>query len=137
LLFDTAGAEAAGRPAPKPETGQYLVQSFKLGGRLWLVEASARFDAGVGPWERMLPVIILAGGCVISLLLAGVLLSLMGSKRRALGMALDMTRSLRISEQSLAEAQALARLGSWVLDIDSGHRVLGRGAPHLAAPAGR
>ncbi|HJV70967.1 bifunctional diguanylate cyclase/phosphodiesterase [Ideonella sp.] len=133
LLFDTAGTVAAGRLAPKPETGQYLVQSFKLGGRIWLVEASAPFDAGVGPWERMLPVIILAGGCVISLLLAGVLFSLMGSKRRALGMALDMTRSLRISEQRLAEAQSLARLGSWVLDIDSGliecageaHRIYG------------
>jgi len=121
LLFDTAGAEAAGRPAPKPGTGHYLVQSFKLGGRLWLVEASSPFDAGVGPWERTLPLIILGGGCIISLLLAGVLFSLMGSKRRALCMALDMTRSLRISEQRLGEAQSLAKLGSWVLDIDSGH----------------
>ncbi|MGM9486116.1 bifunctional diguanylate cyclase/phosphodiesterase [Ideonella sp. YS5] len=118
LLFDTAKAGATDTPTDK--NGQYQVQSFRLGGRVWLVESSAPLDAGVSPSERMLPVVIVAGGCIISVLLAGVLLSLMGSKRRALGIAYEMTRSLRVSEQRLAEAQSLARLGSWVLDVASG-----------------
>jgi diguanylate cyclase (GGDEF)-like protein len=118
LLFDIGGKPDA--EAPAAANGLYQVQSFNLGGRVWLVESSAPFDAGVSPSERILPVVIMAGGCVITVLLAGVLLSLLGSKRRALGIAYEMTRSLRVSEQRLAEAQALARLGSWVLDVDSG-----------------
>ena len=118
LLFDTGGTPQA--DSPSAAAGLYRVQSLKLGGRVWLVESSAPFDIGATPSERILPVVIAAGGCVITVLLAGVLLSLLGSKRRALGIAYEMTRSLRISEQRLAEAQALARLGSWVLDVDSG-----------------
>ena len=125
LLFDTSrlahGAAAASEPeGPVATGGFYEVNSFTLGGRAWLVEASAPFDVGVGSVERMLPAIIFFGGAVISALLAGVVLSLLGSKRHALGLAFDMTRSLRSSEQRLAEAQALAKLGSWVLEVPSG-----------------
>jgi len=118
LLFDTGAAPGA--EAPAAAKGLYQVQAFQLGGRVWQVESSAPFDAGVSPSERILPVVILSAGCTISILLAGVMLSLLGSKRRALGIAYEMTRSLRVSEQRLAEAQALAKLGSWVLDVDSG-----------------
>ena len=68
----------------------------------------------------MLPAIIVVAGSVISALLAGVMLSVMGSQRRAAALAHDMTRSLRTSEQRLAEAQELAKLGSWVLDPQTG-----------------
>jgi diguanylate cyclase (GGDEF)-like protein len=125
LLFDTnrlAPGSAASAASPSVQAaGFYRVESFQLGGRAWLVEASAPLDVGASPLERAMPAIILACGAVISLLLAGVLLSLMGSKRRALDLALDMTHSLRSSEHRLAEAQGLAKLGSWVLDVQSGH----------------
>ncbi len=116
----SAGAGAASEPVPSADTGFYSVGKFALGGRVWLIEASVPLDQSVGPLERLLPVIILLGGCIISALLAGVLFSLMGGKRRALALALDMTHSLRSSEQRLAEAQLLAKLGSWMLDVSSG-----------------
>jgi len=116
----SAAAGAASEPAPSAGNGFYNVGTFSLGGRVWLIEASVPYDQSVGPLERMLPAIILLGGCIISALLASVLLSLMGGKRRALRLAFDMTHSLRSSEQRLAEAQSLAKLGNWMLDVSSG-----------------
>lgn len=116
----SAGAGAASEPVPSADSGFYNVGTFALGGRVWLIEASVPFEQSVGPLERMLPIIILLGGCIISALLASVLLSLMGGKRRALTLAFDMTHSLRSSEQRLAEAQSLAKLGNWMLDVSSG-----------------
>jgi diguanylate cyclase (GGDEF)-like protein/PAS domain S-box-containing protein len=124
LLFDTAdpelGKTAAKEPAAGADGTMRSVQSFTQAGRIWVVEASEPIDADVGQMERMLPIGILVGGCVISTLLAGVMLSLAGSQRRATALALDMTQSLRTSQHRLAEAQALARLGSWILDPASG-----------------
>ncbi|HSW08809.1 bifunctional diguanylate cyclase/phosphodiesterase, partial [Aquabacterium sp.] len=127
MLFDTApeqpsgarGASAAQRPGA---VTLRRVDSFALGGRLWLVDVTApeAGATGAGAFQRWLPIIILASGTIISASLAGVLLSLMGSRRRAIVLAQGMTRSLRSSEQCLAEAQGLARMGSWVLDVRSG-----------------
>ncbi|WP_374568307.1 EAL domain-containing protein [Ideonella sp.] len=119
-LAAPAKAGAASEPLPTADTGFYRVASFPLGGRVWQIEASSPFDQGVGTLERLLPAIILVGGSIISLLLASVLLGLLGGRRRALALAFDMTHSLRSSEQRLAEAQALAKLGSWVLDTPTG-----------------
>ncbi len=120
LLFDTlaagAGADNAAAAPPHPEGRHRHIQGFDLGGRRWIVETTAPLGDGAGSFEHMLPAIILFGGSSISALLAGVMLSLMGSQRRAVSLAHDMTQSLRRSEQRLAEAQGLAKLGSWVLD---------------------
>ena len=110
LLFDT-GHTGAGRPsAPQPEPdaagGMRRLQSFRLAGRLWIVEASAPIADAVGPLERLLPTIILVGGSVISALLAGVMLSLMGAQRRAAALAHDMTRSLRLAHDVARELAA-------------------------------
>jgi len=120
LAAASAAAGAASEPGPSSDSGFYSVGTFALGGRVWLIEASSPFDQSVGPLERLLPAIILLGGCIISALLASVLLNLMGGKRRALALAYDMTHSLRSSEQRLAEAQSLAKLGNWMLDVSSG-----------------
>jgi len=48
------------------------------------------------------------------------LLFLLQTKDKALADAQALSRRLRASQQRLAEAQALARLGSWVLDPESG-----------------
>ena len=123
-LFDTGNPSAARQPAKRqePDAPNSLrsLQSFGLAGRVWVVEASAPIAGDVGYLERMLPAIIALVGTVISALMAGVMLSVGGSKRRAAVLAHDMTRSLRTSEQRLAEAQALAKLGSWVLDPRTG-----------------
>ncbi len=127
LLFDTQAATPQQGPQPgaKPVRADERpplrhVQAFSLGGRQWLIEVTGPRGQHMGAWERQLPDIILAGGLVITVLVAGVLLSVMGAQRRAVALAHGMTKSLRNSEQRLAEAQSLARLGSWVLDARSG-----------------
>lgn len=124
LLFDTAKPSAgrqSGRP-PEPSSAGNLqrVQSFALGGRLWVVEVSAPVASDVGLLEQMLPTTIVVTGGIISALLAGVMFSLMSAQRRAAALAHNMTHSLRASQQRLAEAQELAKVGSWVLDLRTG-----------------
>jgi diguanylate cyclase (GGDEF)-like protein len=110
LLFDTGSTGAGRRSAPQPEpdaaSGLRQVQAFMFADRLWMVEASAPLAGAVGPLERMLPTIILIGGSVISALLAGVMLSLMGSQRRAAALAHDMTHSLRLAHDIARELAA-------------------------------
>ena len=124
LLFDTDNPNGGRSVTRRQDTGAnsdlQRARSFGLGGRLWLVEVSAPVASDVGHLEQMLPVTIAITGSVISALLAGVMFSLMGSQRRATELAHDMTHSLRTSQQRLAEAQELAKLGSWVLDPQTG-----------------
>ena len=114
LLFDTASATLPSAKAQEPTAASGLrsVQSFALAGRLWVVEASASIAGDVGPLEHMMPVLILVAGGVISALLAGVMLSLMGSQRRAVALAHVMTRSLRLSHDIARELAADADLES-------------------------
>jgi signal transduction histidine kinase/CheY-like chemotaxis protein/CHASE1-domain containing sensor protein len=71
-----------------------------VGGREWslVISTTPKFEAGV---ERTVPVLIGVSGSVITLLLAGVVLSLAMSRSRALKLAHDMTVSLRTNEQRL------------------------------------
>ena len=148
-LFDTANLNAGRHPTEPPEPGangnMQRVRSFGLAGRLWVVEASAPVMSDLGPLERMLPAIIVVVGSVISLLLAGVVLSVTGAQRRAAALAHTMTHHLRTSQQRLAEAQELAKLGSWVLDprtgevecSDEARRIYGLTATAVSPTLGR
>jgi len=124
LLFDTDNPNGERAESRRRQAGtngdMQRAQAFGLAGRRWLVEVSASAISDVAQLERMLPAIIAIAGSVISALLAGVMFSLMGSQRRATALAHDMTHSLRTSQQRLAEAQELAKLGSWVLDPQTG-----------------
>lgn len=124
LVFDTdnpGGGPAQSRRREAGSNGDMQrAQAFGLAGRRWVVEVSALAAGDVGQLERMMPAIIAIAGSVISALLAGVMFSLMDSQRRATALAHDMTHSLRTSQQRLAEAQELAKLGSWVLDPQTG-----------------
>lgn len=128
LLFDSRDPHGGVRPAEQPGAAQSnaddvamaRVESFSLGGRRWLVQAAVPAGQGVSTFDQAVPLIILAGGSVISALLAGVLFSLMTAHRRAVSIAHVMTHSLRAGERRLAEAQSLAKVGSWVLDLDTG-----------------
>jgi diguanylate cyclase (GGDEF)-like protein len=98
LLFDTAGQQ------PPSADGSLLhQQSFRLAGRVWVVEASAPMASDVSTLERMLPAGILMAGSLMSALLAAVLFSRIGSQRRAIALAHDMTRSLRLTHDIARE----------------------------------
>ncbi len=119
LLFDSSarpdGATTDGSYAPPSELFVKRV-SMSVGPRVWSAEFSAHKSALMDGFEAYLPWVVLAIGLLASLLLYGVYYSLATARRRAVELARDMTKDLRASEASLAEAQHMARVGSWVLD---------------------
>ncbi|MGH8675066.1 MAG: CHASE domain-containing protein, partial [Burkholderiales bacterium] len=123
LLFDNAQT-APGAPkddfAPPGEGPLFdAMLSLELAGRNWELHFSAPKSAFVERKDALLPRIVLAGGLLSSVLLFAVLYAFASSRERAVALAGEITRELRESEASLAHAQALARLGSWTLDVDT------------------
>ncbi len=122
LLFDST--DLLNRPVTKSAGADpayfRIVQPMRVAGRIWEVHFTAPREAFVAATDAALPWIVLVGGVLISLLLAGVFYSLASSRGRALEMAQVITRDLRESEASLAEAQRMARLGNWSLDPVAG-----------------
>jgi diguanylate cyclase (GGDEF)-like protein/PAS domain S-box-containing protein len=114
-LFDSA---AGGAPAPAAGSFDRAV-SFELGGHRWTVEVSQDERSFVGGLDRSMPWVIFLCGLAISTLLAGIVYSLTTSRRRAEGIARAMTLDLRTSERRLDEAQHLASLGSWIVDVQT------------------
>jgi len=121
LLFDSAQT-APGTPlddfrllgdAPRFDA----VVPLEFAGRSWELHFSAPQRAFLEHSDAELPWIALAGGLLCSLLLFAVLHSFASSRERAVTLAAEITRELRESEASLANAQSLARLGSWTLDL--------------------
>jgi signal transduction histidine kinase len=121
LLFDSAQS-APGAPQDNfvvPGEGPMFgaVLPLQLAGRNWQLHFSAPKSAFMERTDAELPWIVLAGGLFSSVLLFAVLYSFASSRERAVALAGEITRELRGSEASLAHAQALARLGSWTLDL--------------------
>jgi diguanylate cyclase (GGDEF)-like protein len=106
LLFDTATANQPSARPPDAASSLLALQSFRLAGRLWVVEASAPVAIDIGSLERMVPAGILVAGAMMSALLAAVLFSRIGSQRRATALAHDMTRSLRLTHDIAQELAA-------------------------------
>lgn len=88
-------------------------------GRRWLVVFSADPRVLTGS-QRYLPNVAVFSGCVISLLLAGLTYALSSARSRALKVADEMTADLRESEMARAEAQRIAHLGDWRIDLHDG-----------------
>ena len=142
LLFDSA------RQTPAPDTPAVAAPrerfertlAFDLGGHSWLVEVGQDELEVVGRLDGKVSWLIALGGVAISALLAAIVHSLATSRSRAQVLAAGMTRHLRRSERQLAEAQHLAKVGSWTLDPASGAlhcseeacRLLGFGAGVMA-----
>ncbi len=76
---------------------------LNVGGRRWRLIATPRPDLGSSQ-AALLPWLAGTGGCGLSVLLAGLLVSLSGSKQRAVALAADMTTSLRRREEELKRA---------------------------------
>lgn len=130
-------AASSGAPRGAPHFERTL--SFELGGRSWLVEVGQDRSQVVGGLNQAVPWLIALGGLAISGLLAGIVYALTTARRRAEVLATAMTSHLRTSERQLEEAQHLAGVGSWILDLRSGKltcsdeaiRLLGFGADGL------
>ena len=90
----------------RPYDGRLFNRTIRVivGGREWtlVITTTPKFEATS---ENSIPIAIGLGGTVITVLLAGMMLSLAMSRSRALELARDMTASLRATE---AEARRLA-----------------------------
>jgi signal transduction histidine kinase len=110
LLFDSAQLRsgALGRgPLDEVDSSFVYALPVEIASRIWEFQYGAEKKAVISDTDRMLPRLILASGLISSLLLFGVLYSLASSRSRAERIANDMTKNLRESEASLAEAHAL------------------------------
>lgn len=88
------------------EAGSGSVQvDLNVGGRRWRLTTAPAPDFGSSQ-AALLPWFVGAGGGALSVLLAGLLASLYGSKQRAVALAADMTASLRRREEELSRANA-------------------------------
>ncbi len=97
-----------------------VVRDF--GGRRWVIAFAADAKAISGP-QRYLPALVVISGVIISVLLSWLAYALSSSRARAVAVAEQMTYNLRESQAALAEAQQIARLGDWRIDLekDSAH----------------
>jgi PAS domain S-box-containing protein len=122
LLFDSAAIAGGDEKSPAPATPDHLVKriSMTIGPRVWEAEFSADRSAMVSGFDLYLPWLVLVSGIAGSTLLFSIYYSMMTARGRAVELAREMTRDLRNSEASLAEAQHMARLGSWTLEPISG-----------------
>ena len=137
LLFDS-------RPEPKfslrgdesLSSGAYFITRFpmEVGSHTWQVEYIVEKTTLLRQFDPSLPWIALCIGLFATSLLYSVYYSLKSAHRRAEELATEMTVELRQSEASLADAQHMAHLGNWLLDLTNEtmiwsletYRILGR-----------
>ncbi|MDQ0074443.1 diguanylate cyclase (GGDEF)-like protein [Variovorax boronicumulans] len=117
LLFDSA---SGAKPAAATARSLERMLGFELGGHSWLVEVGQDENQVFGPLDKAIPWLVVLGGLATSMLLAGIVFSLTTARSRAQVLAIEMTSHLRTSERQLEEAQHLASLGSWILDLETG-----------------
>jgi diguanylate cyclase (GGDEF)-like protein len=122
LLFDSKDLSppSSGASESKGVASFGATLPMTVAGRIWDVQFSAPREAFVRGADVTLPWLALVGGMLMSLLLVGMFYSLASSRGRALEMAKIITKDLRESEATLAEAQRMARLGNWSLDPIAG-----------------
>jgi len=112
MLFDsnqlTEGASTES-PIGDPSSTFTRAVPMEIAGRTWEIRFSAPKDSVIEPLDRALPLMVLAGGLLSSLLLFGVLHSLSSSRSRALKMAAQMTKDLRETSRRLVEVQEAER----------------------------
>lgn len=116
LLFDSDPASREEKPRDLYVKRVALV----VGPRIWEAEFSTRKSAIATGLDTYLAWLVLVGGLAASTLLYSIYYSMMTARSRAVELAREMTKDLRTSEASLAEAQHMARLGSWTLEPLSG-----------------
>jgi len=115
LLFDSGQLNAS--PQANDEFGNSI--AIQVGGRNWQVDFSGplRSESSI---SAAFPWMVLVGGTLTTLLLYALFHSLSSSRRRAEQLAREITRELRDSEENLSDAQRMAALGNWWLDVEHG-----------------
>ena len=125
LLFDSASAapEMAEAPSRTGSAKFISVQPIEFGGRNWEVHFSAPKSAIIDPIDTLLPWIVLTGGVLLSVLLAGMFYSLSSSRGRALAIAQEITKDLRASEKELrASTEQLQALSHRLVELQESER---------------
>jgi diguanylate cyclase (GGDEF)-like protein len=118
LVFQNALAREA-RPSGEAAAMYVTRREIEMAGRLWELEFQAP-QASLGSYhDRQLPWVVFVCGVLLSLLLASILFFITSSRQRAVVLARRINRDLHAKEAGLAEAQRMARLGSWEI---SGHK---------------
>lgn len=119
LLFDSAQLVEGGMARSQVKTDLETILPMYVAGRVWEIHYRAPSSAIVSARDLMSPWMLLGGGVLISLLLSAFAYSLATSRSRAMALAREITKDLQQSETSLAEAQRIARLGNWSLDMST------------------
>jgi signal transduction histidine kinase len=110
LLFDSAQIEQGPlvrRALDRSGSAFVYAVPVEIASRVWEFQYAAQKNAIISEPDKLLPRLVLASGLLSSVLLFAVLYSLASSRSRAERIASDMTKHLRESEASLAEAHAL------------------------------
>jgi diguanylate cyclase (GGDEF)-like protein len=127
--FSAGSSRTAGRAAPvvvpnAPRAAHSVKVALlqrraeqPFAGRRWVIDFSAD-PAALSGTQRVLPDLALASGLLISALLAGLAYALSSSRSRAVKLADKITYDLRESEAARAEAQRIAHLGDWRVNLD-------------------
>jgi PAS domain S-box-containing protein len=118
LLLDTSAEGLVSPSGPQVDDKFYFIKnvSMKVGPQIWEAQFSASKTALMNRFDIWLPWLVMLIGLIASVLMYSIYYSLMSARRHAVELARDMTKDLRESEDSLAEAQHMAHLGSWLLD---------------------
>jgi PAS domain S-box-containing protein len=122
LLLDSAemlGQTAAQNPSVTSSDVFRKRVAMTVGPRVWEAEFVADKSAMVSGIDAYSPWLVLFGGLIGSTLLYSIYYSSMTARRHAIDLANEMTQDLRTNEASLAEAQHMARLGSWTLNPET------------------
>lgn len=122
LLFDSMSSDARRTTFESGAARERFVKRSPIvvGPRVWEAEFSAPKSAMMNSFDVAIAWVVLFGGIAASVLLFSNFYYLTTARRRATELATEMTKDLRNSEASLAEAQHMARLGSWVLEPGTG-----------------
>jgi diguanylate cyclase (GGDEF)-like protein/PAS domain S-box-containing protein len=116
LLFDN-GVSATSAPGRVYATSREI----EMGGRLWQLGFRAPEARLVSDYDLQLPWVVFVVGVLTSLLLASILFLITSSRHRALTLARRINQDLHVQDGRLADAQRMARLGSWEISGQKRH----------------
>ncbi len=138
FLYSSRTAKSELIDSRDPERGVEFaaLQGFQFGGRQLAIHFAATRTAYIDSIVQRMGLIAMSGGLIITLLLSALVYFLGRSRHEAQLLAAEMTSELQESKAVLTEAQRVARIGSWMLDLTTNemrwsaetYRVLGVGA---------
>jgi len=119
FLYSSRAAKPGPADSRDSERGTEFnaVHGFQFGERQLVILFSASRTGYIDSITQQAGVFVLSGGLIITLLLSTLVYSLGRSRHEAQLLAAEMTSELQESKAFLTEAQRVARIGSWMLDL--------------------